>query len=174
MKAILAALAFAVAVPALAVAGNTTSAPAATVAADVKILPASFNLRSNGRFTVFVTIDQAGHSASEVNQDSIRITQVNGIALKTPVAPVRHSGVIGDNDGDGRVDLMEKFDRKDLRNAVDQSLPSNQRQGNLTLTVEGDVGSGASAGHFVASSSARMTRSFWGALWDSIFGTSDR
>jgi hypothetical protein len=103
------------------------SAPCTEVPVSLDLTPNTFNLKSLGHWVTGVLEPEPPASPADIDIGSIRL---NGSVPVDPSAPT----AIGDDDGDGRPDLMVKFDRA----AVEATLTEGD---SVTVTVTGSIGS---------------------------------
>lgn len=105
------------------------------------INPHTLNLKSRGRY-ITAYIELPGSEAAVIDVVSIRIsgiiTEVNEEPVSIPAQPKPVE--IGDHDGNGEIDLMVKFDRATLEDAVGLSGEGFMRAGFL---IQGELQYGA-------------------------------
>jgi hypothetical protein len=95
-----------------------------------EIGPETINLKSNGRFVTAYLELPAGFDVAGIAIGSVLVTAVDGQAIN-PVPAEAHPTEIGDFDNDGTADLMVKFDRGSLQQAL--------APGSRTIRIEGNV-----------------------------------
>jgi len=101
----------------------------AIVEAAIDIAPDTLNLKSKGKWiTCYIELPE-GYDVEDID--------VGTIKLNDQVPAESHPTEIGDNDDDGIVDLMVKFDRA----AVQQILPAGDE---VEITVTGELNDGTS------------------------------
>lgn len=81
-----------------------TNPEVSVVTVSVDIRPNSINTKSKGPINCFIELP-AGHALEDIDVASLRLEGVQ---------PVRDSGVVGDDDGDGVPDLQVQFSREAL------------------------------------------------------------
>jgi hypothetical protein len=152
--------------PVAATAQSPTPPPAPQpVPATVTVRPTSFNIRSKGKFTVWIAL-ASGKSAADIKPDTVRISAVNSVALASPIAPNGDRAVVSVN---GVLALQLKFDRRALDDACQKA--GLKKATSLQLTLTGQLKSGET---FQGVGSTHVSRSIWGRMWDWIFGTKDQ
>ena len=80
----------------------------------VDLDPDTLNLKSSGRYiTAYITLPE-GFTASEIDQATIRITQINEDIIFDFGIDTTFTPVVGDRDEDGIPDMTVKFNRQEL------------------------------------------------------------
>ena len=102
------------------------------VSAEIDIDPNTLNLKSNGKWVSCYIELPEGHDVNEIDISTVNISDINGNSIL--IHAESHPTDTGDHDGDGIPDLMVKFDRQKVQNAVGP--------GDATITVEGEFGEG--------------------------------
>jgi hypothetical protein len=100
--------------------------PVMVLASDMKFVPRSLNLTSQGQWVGCHIPAPEGYEATDINIPSLRL---NGVV--SPDGPISFE----DTDGDGTVDLVVKFPRADVIATLEQITASTE------IIVTGDVGS---------------------------------
>lgn len=109
------------------------------VSATIDITPDTLNLQSRGKWiTCFIELPD------EYNVEQLKQIDINSIVLSAgefeiASVPAKSPTVTGDFDLDGAPDLMVKFDRKAVQDAVTKSAEGATE---LTLTVSGHLANG--------------------------------
>jgi len=111
----------------------TVTVSPAVAAARIGIDPNTLNVKSNGgasSFTVYIELDSSAN-LMQIAVSSITLT-VNGLSVPSQLAPA----AIGDHDGNGKPDLMVKFDRQAIIRALGTAT------GQTAATVRGTLAGG--------------------------------
>jgi hypothetical protein len=147
--------------------GSTTTPPAPPppVPASVTVRPTSFNIRSKGKFTVWIALP-SGKSAADIKPETVRISAINSVALASPIAPTADRSIESMN---GVIALKLKFDRRALDAACQKA--GLKKATSLQLTLTGQLKDGET---FQGVGSTHVSRSIWGRMWDWVFGTKDQ
>jgi probable HAF family extracellular repeat protein len=118
-------------------------APIAEVQAIVDINPKTLNLMSKGKWiTCYIELPN-GYNVNDIEVSTVEITSVT---IKTDgeetvdaaIPAATHPTEVGDEDGDDITDLMVKFSREDLQDAI------NGETGEVEVKVEGQLTGGLS------------------------------
>lgn len=95
------------------------------ISATVDINPKTLNLKSNGNYiTAYVELP-VGYSVNDIDPASVNMVTPSGASFTALRSEV------GDNDSDGIMDLMVKFDRASVQNTL--------IVGNTLLTIKGNI-----------------------------------
>lgn len=106
-----------------------------SISAVVDVDPDTLNRKSKGKWvTVYIELP-AAYDVNEIKVDTVKIVSVNGVPLEEPLQAEAKPTAIGDYDLDGAPDLMVKFSRAGLIQAVSP--------GQCTLIVKGELNNGA-------------------------------
>ncbi|MBC7219013.1 MAG: hypothetical protein H5T49_02600 [Hadesarchaea archaeon] len=103
------------------------------VPAKIDIDPDTLNLKSNGgkvAVTAYIELP-AGYIVDEIDIPNVRL-DINGMIIKPQSSPI----CVGDHDGDGVTDLMTKFSRQEIIDALGGAV------GNFKVVVAGEMKSG--------------------------------
>ncbi len=113
------------------------------IEAEVDIHPEILNLKSKGRWiTAYFELEE-DHDVNEIS--SVKITEIDGNPVDIPAET--HPTEIDDYDGDGTPDLMVKFDRSVVEDALSPGYD---------ITISGQFEVGGEYGEFHTSCSRCM------------------
>lgn len=86
------------------------------VPSTIDIVPDTLNLSSSGKWITCYIELPTGYDVANVDPGAVKISQVNGIPLSSPILSSAEPSTIGDYDNDGVPDLMVKFNRQAVQN----------------------------------------------------------
>jgi len=101
--------------------------------ASVDFAPQTLNKKSNGRWiTVHIELPE-GYDVNDININTVQLNKIDGQDLTTPVSAVKHPTAVGDYDNDNIPDLMVKFNRAEVIEAL------GNKEGEVKLSVSGKI-----------------------------------
>lgn len=104
--------------------------------ATIDIDPNTLNLKSQGKWiTAYIELAK-DYDVADINVSTVRISKIGDTKLENPIYAEKHPTEIGDYDDDGIPDLMVKFDRAAVINAILNLGVSSGAEVELTVTGE--------------------------------------
>jgi len=118
----------------------TTQVEANTIQADVNIDPDTLNLKSSGSFIVVYIELPEGYNVSDIVLETVHLEGVPAIT-DTTYGFVNDPDLM-DRDGDGKMELMVKFDRTSVILTIEHMSPIFRQE--IPLEVRGNLIDGTS------------------------------